>query len=846
MGDAKASVGLTELMRCHFPGCTRTRTKPFSTYRGLCRHLRDAHKVDNVTLRADWVGVAGQRERAGMALGEREFEYVALAYEDEKKHVVAEHSFTCKSCRQPLAKISCENHMMRKHGVDAKGWLCCKDGKTIETRRRRGQAVPPRKLFLTSALKERAEQLSAQSLVVEPEASPGPTGDKAEPPSSIALARVAPEPSVVPLTIAADSGLLQQVATIAEAQRTAWMNELPTVVVKPIYLQHPAPRAKGDMMDDDRPCGRAVWPAELDADRYRVGSALTSFEAFLKVDYNQKTSNIGTIMLQVGRTLGALTLDDSDTATATALTGVTTLVSFYISDQWKKFFDSALFSPTYDWTTNIIDSLIVYCRFHLHDLSKKHLHGGVGPWEHYSKVLEQFVKDLQGGFRKRCVEARGINVNKKRKSDAQALTQLPDVKCLQSAVRQAYIILQALSTKFAGLDTMPPCARAVANACIAGAVLLDTFMGRSMEWEILTHEHLAAQLDAGRDVIVCAEHKTFRRYGELAKYLSPGLVEALKAYTALPRPAVDGYFFLPAQGGTKMCFHACLRTFCKKFLPADKTFPTVNLIRKWFHSELMNLSSTKVKLMELMTLIDAHSKTVQNRHYILMQPEGEVKIAKMLVNLLLGETVQWPSAEEAKEFLAQTGALASWFEAAIIGNGSDLEEEQDDEGHDHDHARDDDMLTWWERAGDAIGVPLPVVDLEVTEPTRPRTEATEARMTDDGQQGMPRVSGEAEQLGASRLAAEPEASEHEATKAAGASTTKKKSEQKICVKSKQKPTRSQTGERKQELRVKKKYNNKKTTATIEEPKRPMQAPTDYREVMTKRRTIDAEGLVPKA
>ena len=49
--------------------------------------------------------------------------------------------------------------------------------------------------------------------------------------------------------------------------------------------------------------------------------------------------------------------------------------------------------------------------------------------------------------------------------------------------------------------------------------------------------------------------------------------------------------------------------------------------------------------------------------------------------IVLGKIVQWPSAEEAKEFLAQKGALASWFEAVIIGNGSDLEEEQDDEGH---------------------------------------------------------------------------------------------------------------------------------------------------------------------
>ena len=108
--------------------------------------------------------------------------------------MVAEHNFTCKHCRQPLAKMRCEKHMKRKHGIDAKGWLCCTDGKTIENRRRRGQEVPPCKLFLTSALEDLtmssrraltaggaprssamasggAEQLSAQSLVAEPAAS---------------------------------------------------------------------------------------------------------------------------------------------------------------------------------------------------------------------------------------------------------------------------------------------------------------------------------------------------------------------------------------------------------------------------------------------------------------------------------------------------------------------------------------------------------------------------------------------------------------------------------------------------------------------------------------------------
>ena len=185
----------------------------------------------------------------------------------------------------------------------------------------------------------------------------------------------------------------------------------------------------------------------------------------------------------------------------------------------------------------------------------------------------------------------------------------------------------------------------LANAAMAGGIAFDTFSGRKMEWEILDHSYVDGVLAANGDHLVCSAHKTSKTYGSIAKLLTPGLFEAFQCYNRLHRPADCTRFLVPAvEGAENVALPSALRGFCKAFFADDvEARPTFNIMRKMFHRELHTMSKDTEKLKELMVVLDAHSKRVQDTHYILRDASDDVKLAKALVKAVLGKTVQWPS-----------------------------------------------------------------------------------------------------------------------------------------------------------------------------------------------------------
>ena len=148
-----------------------------------------------------------------------------------------------------------------------------------------------------------------------------------------------------------------------------------------------------------------------------------------------------------------------------------------------------------------------------------------------------------------------------------------------------------------------------------------------MEWELMSFKSVVDALNAGDNFLVCSDHKTSPTYGDLAKYLSPGLVEALKCYASLPRrPGVDKFLVPAVASATQVCIPSSMRTFVKRYLPCGpgrRERPTINLVRKWFHKALIGLTDTKEKLKDLMVVIDGHSKRVIDRHYYLRDVEEQ-------------------------------------------------------------------------------------------------------------------------------------------------------------------------------------------------------------------------------
>ena len=92
--------------------------------------------------------------------------------------------------------------------------------------------------------------------------------------------------------------------------------------------------------------------------------------------------------------------------------------------------------------------------------------------------------------------------------------------------------------------------------------------------------------------------------------------------------------------------HYALKRFGEKFLPDCPQKPTVNLMRKWYHTKLMTMSKTEDQLYKLMERIDAHTQGVAAKHYVLKNPEHDASLAKILVHEVLGEPVPWPKEME--------------------------------------------------------------------------------------------------------------------------------------------------------------------------------------------------------
>ena len=105
-----------------------------------------------------------------------------------------------------------------------------------------------------------------------------------------------------------------------------------------------------------------------------------------------------------------------------------------------------LMQPKFGWTIKTIDSLAIYCQFHLRELAQKSIRCEAGPWEEYSNVLHTFSKDIRGGIRKRCEEVRNDNLQKKYAEDLKAIKNLAPIPVLQTGVKKAYMTLQAISS----------------------------------------------------------------------------------------------------------------------------------------------------------------------------------------------------------------------------------------------------------------------------------------------------------------------------------------------------------------------------------------------------------------
>ena len=174
------------------------------------------------------------------------------------------------------------------------------------------------------------------------------------------------------------------------------------------------------------------------------------------------------------------------------------------------------------------------------------------------------------------------------------------------------------------------------------------------------------------------------------------------------RPDNCPYFLVPVREGAETIhLPGYLTSFNETLLKDAKVKPGTNHWRKKFHNELQMLTKDKVKLQDLMTILDANGRKVQGKHYIMKDPDEDCVLAKALVRNVLGATVPWPTQAEADKACAAEGTADMIAEVAKLAT--------DMEAHvqfvtDEDDPDDEPDQEW--ACGEIFGV-LPVGELNL-------------------------------------------------------------------------------------------------------------------------------------
>ena len=330
------------------------------------------------------------------------------------------------------------------------------------------------------------------------------------------------------------------------------------------------------------------------------------------------------------------------------------------------------------------------------------------------------VSNLKAGHAKKCIDFKEQAFRAKGQEDLYVLKNFPSIKLeIQPSVANAFRILKHFGDQYIGKpDFIPPHVHGLSNNIITGAWSYDTFMGRKWEIEHAFHDDVCEVLDNDKEYLVCKYHKTCKTYGDIIKFLTPGLIWALKVYRQLPKRA-SKYFLVPVTASAEVIsIPSNLKSYNKHFLKdtngkVSEVSPTSNQNRKLFHRELMKLTKNEDALKDLMTQLDAHGRKVQDKHYLVKDPEDDLAIAKVLVEKILGDTVPPPSDSAEGNTLEQ--------ELADILEGYVPDEQADNqlvEGHDPD----EEPLDHWD-LGELFGIAppgqldiLPLMDINIELP----------------------------------------------------------------------------------------------------------------------------------
>lgn len=138
-----------------------------------------------------------------------------------------------------------------------------------------------------------------------------------------------------------------------------------------------------------------------------------------------------------------------------------------------------------------------------------------------------------------------------------------------------------------------------------------TMRGRSKEWHCFERGYVEDACSTCPAEENCAllsdQHKGMRYYGLIAKWVPPGLRRAFLVYCQMAGKT-SSKFLEPTERGRRDHFDLAvgLLAWGHRYAP-HRTQPRINLLRKGWHSTLLQMSR-EGKLLSMFKAIDAHSE----------------------------------------------------------------------------------------------------------------------------------------------------------------------------------------------------------------------------------------------
>ena len=351
----------------------------------------------------------------------------------------------------------------------------------------------------------------------------------------------------------------------------------------------------------------------------------------------------------------------------------------------------------YGWARHIVFALNHLCLFGIHEASRLEL-----PRTKF--FIERLQRDTVEAWKNESLDVKRQCAQDRVEVDGLRLENLPPAKDCKAAVHRSMLDLAVLAIVAAENNHMGVKEKFLANVALAGIIIYGTFAGRSGEWHRMVREKVKGKMERGDDMLIVGKHKTAQYYGAIAKWIPPGLRRAFLVYCKLPNKTSDK-FFEPASVTwpstfNNFSFGPALKAFGKRYTPSYE-YPRINLIRKMFHSVLMNFSR-EGEVMKEIGKVDGHSAATGLRTYALSDKKQDAALAKRLYTTVFGEPVPWPSQDDIDRERRRWSVTLAELTALMDDNDVHMiPDNEDDEAA--DNLMDAFELSCWdENSGHAI------------------------------------------------------------------------------------------------------------------------------------------------